>query len=57
MLRLWAEEPGAAATAWRGKVQSLPDGEAYYFRDWEGLIAHLQTLLEAEGAIHSSSET
>ncbi|MFO7631006.1 MAG: hypothetical protein R6W76_00635 [Caldilinea sp.] len=28
MLRLWAEEPGAAAPEWRGKVQLLPDGEA-----------------------------
>lgn len=48
MLRVWAEEPGAAATVWRGKVQSLPDGEAYYFRGWEGLITHLQRMVAAE---------
>lgn len=57
MLRVWAEEPGDAATAWRGKVQSLPDGEAYYFRTWEGLIAHLQTMLQAGSVGNSSSGT
>lgn len=30
---------------WRGKLQSLPDGEAYYFRDWEVLIQHLEKML------------
>ncbi|HHY55565.1 MAG TPA: hypothetical protein GYA08_09015 [Chloroflexi bacterium] len=54
---MWTEEPAAAATAWRGKVQSLPDGEAYYFRTWEGLIAHLQTMLQAGSAGNGSSET
>jgi len=48
MLRVWVEDPGAAASAWRGKVQSLPDGEAYYFRDWEGLRTHLQSMLAME---------
>ncbi len=48
MLRVWVEDPGAAASAWRGKVQSLPDGEAYYFRDWEGLRTHLQSMLAIE---------
>jgi hypothetical protein len=38
----------AAAPAWRGKAQSLPDGEAYYFLDWPGLIRHLETLLSSE---------
>ena len=32
---------------WRGKLQSLPDGEAYYFRDWEVLIQHLEKMLAA----------
>ena len=56
MLRLWAEEQGAAATEWRGKVQSLPDGEAYHFRTWDGLIAHLQTMLAAGHSDAPSSE-
>jgi hypothetical protein len=34
--------------AWRGKVQSLPDGEAYYFRDWPGLIRHVETMLSSK---------
>jgi hypothetical protein len=49
-LRLWqaiqADNPDALE--WRGKVQSLPDGEAYYFRDWPGLIRHLETMLSSE---------
>lgn len=28
MLRVWAEAPASATVAWRGKVQSLPEGEA-----------------------------
>lgn len=39
-LRLWQQEGGAAQVEWRGKVQALPDGEAYY---WE---ASLKDLLE-----------
>ena len=35
-LRMWQEEPGDGQLEWRGKVQALPDGEAYYFRDWPG---------------------
>jgi hypothetical protein len=30
---------------WRGKVQSLPDGEAYYFSDWLDLIRDLEVML------------
>jgi hypothetical protein len=49
-LRLWqaAADSAPAAVEWRGKVQSLPDGEAYYFRDWPGLIRHLETMLSSE---------
>jgi hypothetical protein len=49
-LRLWqAASPDAPdRLEWRGKVQSLPDGEAYYFRDWPGLIRHIETMLSSE---------
>lgn len=56
MLRVWAAEPGAAATAWRGKVQSLPDGEAYHFHTWEGLITHLQAMMESGRSDNTDSE-
>ena len=47
-LRMWQVETGdGAKPEWRGKVQALPDGEAYYFRDWPGLITHLQAMLNA----------
>ncbi len=44
-LRMWQEEAGEGQTEWRGKVQALPDGEAYYFRDWPGLIRRLEAML------------
>ena len=46
-LSLWQVQQGddPHLTAWRGKLQSLPDGEAYYFRDWEVLIQHLEKML------------
>ena len=49
-LRMWQATPedDPAAPEWRGKVQSLPDGEAYYFRDWPGLIRHVETMLSSE---------
>ena len=48
-LRMWQEAVAddQAAFEWRGKVQALPEGEAYYFRDWPGLIAHLEGMLKA----------
>ena len=48
-VRLWqaatADEP--ESFEWRGKVQALPEGEAYYFRGWPGLIGRLEALLAA----------
>lgn len=44
-LRLWQEEIDAGQDEWRGKVQALPEGEAYYFRGWQGLIGRLDVLL------------
>lgn len=46
-LRMRQEEADDEHVEWRGKVQALPDGEAYYFRDWPGLILHLQAMLDA----------
>lgn len=45
-LRLWQEEINAGQVEWRGRVQALPEGEAYYFRDWPGLIGRLEMLLD-----------
>lgn len=46
-LRVWQEEADDDQFEWRGKVQALPEGEAYYFRDWPALVAHLQAMLDA----------
>ena len=34
MLRVWIPAQGTTAAEWRGRVQSLPDGEAFYYCDW-----------------------
>lgn len=53
-LRLWpAAETGDGdspqwhgdRSQWRGKIQSLPDGEAYNFADWLDLIRALEVML------------
>ena len=46
MLRMWREDLGAGCSEWRGKVQHLASGEAYYFRDWQTLIVRLQEMLK-----------
>jgi hypothetical protein len=44
-LRIWAEEIGDNKQEWRGRVQHVPSGETQYFREWQSLVAHLQTML------------
>lgn len=58
-LRLWRAVPDDAAPLleWRGKLQSLPDGEAYYFRGWPSLIGRLEALLDTTHAETTSSES
>ncbi len=57
-IRLWQTAPEAALTLeWRGKVQSLSDGEAYYFRNWSGLIKHLEAILGSEHGPDRRSHT
>jgi hypothetical protein len=50
-VRLWREERGDGQTEWRGKVQYITTGEAYYFRAWPDLIAHL--LAMSDNALQS----
>lgn len=44
-VRLWIEKIGQGQTEWRGRVQYVPNEEAYYFRDWSTLIGHLLKML------------
>jgi len=44
-VRLWREELGDNQAEWRGKVQHVQGGEAFYFRDWSMLIAALLKML------------
>ena len=44
-LRIWSESLDRAQVEWRGKLQALPGGEAYFFRSWPGLIERLESML------------
>jgi hypothetical protein len=44
-VRLWQEELGDNQFEWRGKVQHVQKGEAFYFREWSMLIAALLKML------------
>ena len=53
-VRLWREEVGTGQIEWRGKVQQVSNGEAYYFREWSALISLILQMLSAG---ESPSET
>jgi hypothetical protein len=46
VLHLWQEDLGEGQVEWRGKVQHMASGDAYYFRDWQTLIVRLQEMLK-----------
>lgn len=48
-LRIWAVSLDGNQVEWRGKLQALPDGEAYFFRGWQGLISRLEAMLGSGG--------
>jgi hypothetical protein len=56
-LRIWAVPLERAQVEWRGKLQALPDGEAYFFRGWPELITRLEALLGSGGYSVDSSLT
>ena len=45
-VRLWREELGDNQAEWRGKVQHVQKGEAYYFREWSMLVAAIRKMLQ-----------
>lgn len=46
LVRLWSEDLGGGEREWRGKAQNIATGEFGYFRDWPGLVAAIQKLME-----------
>ncbi len=46
LIRLWPEDLGNGEVEWRGKAQDLATGDSSYFRDWPGLVAAVQRMLE-----------
>ncbi len=56
-LRLWQVATSAGEHEWRGKLQSLPAGEAAYFQGWAGLITQLGMILaDIENRVPNDSE-
>ncbi len=55
MLRVWLAEQDPSRVERRGCVQALPGGEAYHFRTWDGLVAHLQAMVLARYSAQSST--
>jgi hypothetical protein len=49
-LRIWVEPGDGNLQEWRGKLQSLPDGEAYYFSGWPVLVERLEAMVKARDA-------
>lgn len=47
-MRVWREDLGDGQVEWRGKVKHMLSGEAFYFREWQDLIARLKTWLQKE---------
>ena len=46
-VRIWPELSNQGRIVWRGKVQHVPNGAWRYFQDGAGLIAFLQSQVEA----------
>lgn len=44
-VRMWQEEVSHDQTEWRGKVHLITNGNVRYFREWEGLVPLLVTML------------
>ena len=42
MVRVWPEEVAAGRIEWRGKVQSITNGQALYFRDWDAMMVFIR---------------
>jgi hypothetical protein len=41
-VRVWPEEVAKGRVEWRGKVQSVTNGEALFFRDWDSMMAFIR---------------
>ena len=49
-VRVWREELGDDQAEWRGKVQHVQKGEAYYFREWSMLVTAIRKMLQETDA-------
>ena len=48
IVRVWQETVKEGHTEWRGRVQHVPSGEHYYFREWLRLVEYLLRMLPDE---------
>ena len=54
-VRLWLERTGEDPARWRGRVEHVLSGEAYYFQDWPKLIDFLLKHLAEESGDEQSA--
>jgi len=47
-VRVWREDMGEGQWEWRGKVQHVGSGEAFYFREWQVLITRFRAWLQGD---------
>jgi hypothetical protein len=47
-VRIWKEDLGEEHSEWRGKLQHVSSGEAYYFNAWEELVEFLLRLMSEQ---------
>ena len=45
-VRVWQEQLAEGRSEWRGKVQYVRDGEAFYFRAWPELVTRIVAWLD-----------
>lgn len=53
LVRVWQEQLDGDRTEWRGKIHHVMTGQELYFREWEGLVQALGSLL---GEKHSEEQ-
>ena len=55
-VRVWQEQLGAGQTEWRGQIQHVLTGRAFYFRTWLEMTQRLCALLEASPAVETERQ-
>jgi hypothetical protein len=47
-LRVWLVRKEEEAAEWRARLQDTQSGEVFYFKDWQALTKHIESVLQAQ---------